>query len=220
MMVLFIALFLARADEVWDRVKTHLEKKTGDYTSHRVSRIGDQTFELETFISAEGDLESASRIFSDYRHYKRWVLKNINKRPQGGEFFVKVIDVKYSDPDRIHIVFDIAIGNFHHSSERVFSMKAKRLPDRFILEGQTLLDASSLVSSGSGAITVFLALGKPNRLWVYIRGHTQIRSKLLYTLLPDAALRGEAGHRIQTAIQNFSDWDIARSKSSGNSQGQ
>lgn len=198
------------ADPVLDKVRNHLSKKPGDYTWHRVSRVGDQTLELETYISSDGDLESASRILSDFKNYNRWLLKNINKRPNGGDYFIRVTDVRGAEPDKITIAFEVVFGQFHHRAERTFKVNARRERDRFVLESTAVGDATSVVSHGSGDLYVFPAPGEPGRVWVYIKGQTRLRSKLLYTLLPDAVLKGESGARVKRAIENYADWELTR----------
>lgn len=208
--VLIAMVTLAWGDDLWDRVKTRLSSIPGDFTTHQLSRTHNQTFLLETFVSMEGNLKLAIKMLSELENYPKWVLKNINRKASGGEYYVKVIDIK-PDPvkKRLTIHFGISVGKFKYTSERTFQMTETRLPDRFVFEGKAVADDSSLVDSASGTMTVFQAPGVRDRLWIYIRGQVRVKSNLLYTLLPERPAQAEAGARLKTAIENYLDWEIS-----------
>ena len=209
-MTFLIMAFLSSlwAQEPWERTQDRLKSVVGDFTTHRLSRIGDQTFELETFISTEGDLNTAIQMLSDLNKYPQWILKNINQKPGGGEFYVKVINIiPNSLLNQITVVFGISVGRFSYGSERTFQMKGTKQKDRFIFEGVSLPSTSSIVSNASGTMTVFPAPGVKGRLWIHIIGRAKLKSKLLYALLPDMPAQNEAGQRVKTAIENYMDWE-------------
>lgn len=210
-LLVFTVCHVSFSDDIFDKVKRTLATVPGDYTTYQLTRIGNQTFRLETFISSEGDLATASRMLSELEHYPKWVMKNINKKAGGGEYFVKVAGVR---PDaqkrRLTIDFEISVSKFSHKSARTFQMMERRLEDRFVIEGRAVLDESSLVDSAFGAMTVFSAPNQKGRIWIYIRGEARLKSALLYTLLPERAAQYEAGARIKTALENYLEWESSR----------
>ena len=88
-------------------------------------------------------------------------------------------------------------------------MKGTLLKDRYVFEGVSLPSESSIVSNAFGTMTVFPTPGAKERLWIHILGRAQLTSNLLYTLLPDAPAQHEAGQRVKTAIENYTDWEAS-----------
>ncbi|MBI1861986.1 MAG: hypothetical protein HYR96_13810 [Deltaproteobacteria bacterium] len=207
-MILLLCTLLALADADWDRTRAMLKPVLGDFTSYSLKRVGDQTFDMEAYVSTEGERKTATRMLSDYASYPKWILKNINRKPSGGDYFTKIIDVR---PDtaqkRLTVVFEISVAKFKYQSERTFQMHETKLNDRFVLEGTAIPDDSSLVGLAQATMTVFDAENGKGRIWIYLKGKARLRSALLYSLLPENPMKHEAGARVKTAIENYLEWE-------------
>jgi hypothetical protein len=190
-------------------VVAELSSKQGDYVHHALRRVGDRTFEINCVISSEGNFEWATSALSDFSAYRLWVLNNINKRPGGGEYYVKVSDVGPvpGQRNKLAITFTISIGSFSYSSTRIFAMRHENKDRAFILHGESVPEPSSLVSRAWGTLTMMRAPKQENRLWIHVNGRAQHTSALLYNLLPDPPVKREAGQRVQIAIDNYLDWE-------------
>lgn len=203
-----LLVFFACADETWNRVKQRLEKVESDFTTHELRRIGDQTFEFEAFTSTEGSLHSTSKMFEEIENYPKWILKNINSKPGGGQYFVKLKSLSVDSAGRlVTLEFQVTVGSFSQASKKTFQLNPKSLPDRFVIEAIAITDQLSVVSNAGGSMTIFQSPKNKNRVWLYLKARLRVKSRLLYELLPEKPTHAEAGARLIRAIENYLEWE-------------
>lgn len=186
-------------------VSSELSKKQGDYFKRIVRRAGNQTIEMEGVASISGKLENFYQIASDVPAYRNWALPNINQRPAGGQYLVKILDLKPVPQKRNQLLaeFGINLAGLRTKISRSFSISTERKPNNVTVTCESHQERDSVLSSLTGFIMAFPAPQQKERLWVYFKGRTKLESWLLYQAIPEKLLAHESSERIQTVLDNF-----------------
>lgn len=207
--LLLIARLASAAGPTDEEILAKLKLKLGDkaeYTERNLRRIGNRTLELEVFVAGEGSYETATQVFSDWSHFADWALKNINRRADGGTYYMKIngLSVSATDNSVLEINSFLDLPMIKKEVKQKFRMKTEK-PTKgvFTLSGEVILDEKSLLDTAGGYLKIFPVEGKSTRLWVYIRGEAKLKSWVIYEALPERLLTRESGERIQIVMDNY-----------------
>ncbi len=189
--------------EIQKRLAAHLGEK-GDFQDRVFRRLGDRTVEFEGFISTEADFNLVKEVFSEPQHYSRWLMKNINKRPGGGEYFIKLrsFDPAAGMANTLLAVLNFELPLFKKVLECHVHFKSEN-------KGPTYLLTATVDTKGHGTFiekfeTVMQFFPKAaGRVWIYARGQVKFKHWLLYEALPERMLLRESGERLQIVIDNY-----------------
>lgn len=186
-------------------VNTELSSKRGDYFKRTVKRVGNQTIEMEGVASINGRLENFYEIAKNVPAYRTWALPNINQRPAGGQYLVKILDLKPVPQKTNQLIaeFGINLPGIQRKISRGFSIFTEKGTNDVTVTCESNQDKDSILSSLTGYIIAFPAPKQRERLWVYFKGRTQLESWLLYQAIPEKLLAHESSDRIQTVLDNF-----------------
>lgn len=180
-------------------------KKSSESYECSVKRIGNLTISLEIAASSEGDFSTAQKIYQDFSQYRNWVLRDINKRPDGGAYYLQLKDLTQSleKPEVLigNFVFDLPM--FKREMVRQFQMKSETNKNSLLITAQSLTSPESMIGSGEGFLKVFPSPVKKHSLWYYLKGTIQLRNWLLYEALPDKILARESKERVQQLLDNY-----------------
>jgi len=208
LLVLFFARLLCAETpddaEILAKLRTKL-KGRDEHIERSIKRIGNRTLELEVLISSDGTYPLASQIFGAWQHYSNWALKNINKRPSGGEYFLLVRGMKVAPKDKSILALDLFVDLpiYRKPLEREFRIKTAEEKGVMTLTVESVLNEHSLLGAAKGFLKVFPAEGKPNRVWIYLNAKATLKNWLVYEALPEKLLTRESGERIQTVMENY-----------------
>ncbi|NBX75881.1 MAG: hypothetical protein EBQ92_04960 [Proteobacteria bacterium] len=186
-------------------VTSELSTKRGDYFKRTVKRIGNQTIEMEGVASINGKLDNFYQIAKNVPAYRTWALPNINQRPAGGQYLIKILDLKPVSQKSNQLIADFGINlpGIRRKISRGFSIFTERGTNDVTVTCESNQDRDSILSSLTGYIIAFPAPKQKERLWVYFKGRTKLESWLLYQAIPEKLLAHESSDRIQTVLDNF-----------------
>lgn len=194
-------------EEVYKKLQEVLKKQTGPFAKRTISRVGNKTIEFEAFISTEADETLLPPILSDFKNYPNWAIKNINQKPSGGNYYVKLKDVK-SDPKDdsiIHGLISIDLPVFHSQLVGFFKLSSENKAPVYTLRAKMVPATNSILESATAVLKAFPAENRPGYKWLYVRADIFLKNWLLYEALPDKLLRKESGERVQIVLDNYSD---------------
>lgn len=199
--------------ELLTRVKAVVKGK-GDLIQREVERIGDKTLKVESFLSMEADYTWFSKIAADVNGFCGWLIKNINNKPDGGTYMVKVMNLQpnLERKDALTVDMKLDFPGLRKLISRPLYFAPDVKPTRVRIEAEMPAGADSYISSGSATLTFFPAEGEPTRVWGYIDGRVKIRNWIIYEALPTRILKREASERFQTVIDNYQAEEIRRIK--------
>lgn len=180
-------------------------KNQGDFVQRQVKRIGNLTLSMESFISTEGDLEYARRIFSDPATYPKWALTNINVKTSGGSYFVKIVDLvpDPKDPQQLTGIFFADLPVVKVEMKKVFRVFSENDKGSITVHLESASDDKSELGRTHGELKIYPAEGEPGRLWMYANTSVVLKHWLLYEALPEKLLNRESGERLQTIVDNY-----------------
>jgi len=186
-------------------VNSELSTKRGDYFKRTVKRVGNQTIEMEGVAAINGKLDTFYHIAKDVPAYRTWALPNINQRPAGGQYLVKILDLKPVPKKNNQLIADFGINlpGIRRKISRGFSIFTERGKNDVTVTCESTQARDSILSSLTGYIIAFPAPKQKERLWVYFKGRTKLESWLLYQAIPEKLLAHESSDRIQTVLDNF-----------------
>lgn len=226
-MKVFLALFLCfcihlRAEEVaevsdevaFEIVQKTLKNYNGPYTERKISRAGNKTVVFESVVAIEADAKQFTEILSDVKNYPKWALKNINVRPSGGNYYVKILDL-ISDPKdaaALKGLIRVDLPLFKHSLQALFKVYPEEKKDVFTIRANIVPDERSVLVGANVILKAFPAPNRPNFKWIYVKANILIRYWLLYEALPDKLLNKESGERVQIVLDNYTDEETGRLK--------
>jgi len=187
-----------------------LQKKKGDYFKRTVKRAGNQQIELEGVASISGNLDHFYQIAQDTPHYRNWALSQINTRPNGKSYLIKILDLRPSSHSKeiLTAVFGLEFPFMKTKIEKDFRIQSEKDSRSSTVYCQNLNPPDTILSSLRGFITAFNHPKEANRLWVYFKGNTQLTHWLLYQAIPERVLAGESSERIYTVLDNFSSEEV------------
>jgi hypothetical protein len=193
------------SEKAYQIVNSELSTKRGDYFKRTVKRIGNQTIEMEGVAAINGKLDTFYHIAKDVPAYRTWALPNINQRPAGGQYLVKILDLKPVPKKHNQLMADFGINlpGIRRKISRGFSILTERGKNDVTVTCESNQDRDSILSSLTGYIIAFPAPQQKERLWVYFKGRTKLESWLLYQVIPEKLLAHESSDRIQTVLDNF-----------------
>lgn len=210
---LLLSLFLSLAHaltvplppeaEVQKRLAAHLEGK-GDFQDRAFRRIGERTLEFQGFISTEADYALLKTVLKEPAEYHRWLTPNINKRPSGGDYLIKLQSFHLA-PEATQtllakLLFDLPV--FKKEIDCYMDVKTEEKGANFWLTAT--VDSNRPGTYIEGFQTVIQVFPKgPGRVWLYAIGHVKFKNWLLYEALPDRLLTRETGERLQIVIDNY-----------------
>jgi len=209
LLCLFFSLpLLAETFPSDDEIKVLLRKNLagqGDYLRREMKRMGNKTIRLEAFASLEGDLKTARKVLTEYPHYKNWALHNINVKPNGSIYFLKINDVAGTLPPASMLTFSFSLDLpvFKHAGNRSFFVREIVGGAPLTMQLETENDPESVVESCKGIMKAFPAEDATGRIWLYVAGAVVIRPWILYEALPEKLINRESGERIQTILNNY-----------------
>lgn len=189
-----------------------LSTKKGDFFKRTAKRVGNQTIELEGVASINGKLENFYQIAKDVPSYRNWALSNINQRPSGGQYLVKILDLRPVPNRNNQLIADFGINvpGVRTKISRGFSIFTKKGTRDVTVACESNRDKNSILSSLTGFIMAFPAPNQKERLWIYFKGHTKLESWILYQAIPEKLLAHESSDRVQTVLDNFGSEEIAK----------
>ncbi len=190
-------------EEVYAKLKAKLENQANHYITRQVKRLGNKTVQFESFISCEGDYSMIPTIFGAYPEYHNWILNNINVKPGGDSYFIRITDVQTSPEARdiLTLSFHFNLPLFKMPMERVFHMKSYSTAKSYTVEAESVPNSKAPIGSLNAYMKVFPA-GR-DRLWVYLSGQSILKSWLLYEAMPESILNSESGERVGIVVSNY-----------------
>jgi hypothetical protein len=170
-----------------------------------VRRLGNKTIEMEAFLSTDGDLDRAAAILSDFAHYRDWALENINHRPAGGEYYLKLknLNPEKTDPSKLvaDLVFDLPI--FKKEMSYTLKFDFKKTGKSLLITMETMPKEDSPIKTVEAFIKILPDPKRPDWAWLYLKGRAVLTNWLLYEALPDRVLTKETGMRFQIVVDNY-----------------
>jgi hypothetical protein len=191
------------------RMKEQRQNVPCDRPIRTVQRHGDKTIGIESFLCVEGSFESMRKIATDFGSYGQWVLNNINERPTGGSYFIQFLDISAPNPDHVLLKYKVDFPFLKKERQKHFKVKSETFPRAFVLTGEGVEDAESLLNYARAEMVVFPAPKTDQELWLYVQGKAQLKSSFIYEALPEKILRSEAGDRLQRIADNYHDRELA-----------
>ncbi len=188
--------------EIQKKLAARLKGKD-DYSERNARRVGNRTIEVEGFISLDGELELTKEILAEPKEYARWLLPNINTRPSGGEYLVKIMGMELA-PESTNVLitklsFDLPL--FKKEIDCHVKVGSERKGNRVVLNA-TIDTLQGTYIEHFQAVLQFFQREK-GKLWVYALGEVRFKHWLVYEALPDRLLNRETGERLQIAIDNY-----------------
>lgn len=201
---LVLALGVTPDEECLTLLRQHLGAHT-DFVDRSLKRVGDQTVELEVFIVGEGDITIAHQVFSDFPRYGSWAIRNINRKPSGGNYMLQIRKLDPDPKDRSVLTADLAfeLPLFSKEFKRAFRLSSTKNGRGFTLTGEAIHGETAIVGNADGFMKVFPAENKQGRLWIYVKGRAKIKNWLVYEALPDKLLARESAERIRLVMDNY-----------------
>jgi hypothetical protein len=180
-------------------------KGRDDFFEKKVKRLGDKAIDLEMFVATEAETKDAAIILADLPRLPSWALTNINNRPGGGNYLMKLTRMEYTPtgPGTYAVEFVLDLPLFKKTLYSNFKMSTKQNGDVTTMVGEMVPDPNSHVEWSEAVLKVFPAEKKPHRAWIYVKGRMKIRNWLLYEAMPEALLNRESGERTQIFIDNY-----------------
>lgn len=189
--------------EILKQLKEKLATR-GDYVDRKIQRMGNKTIEFESLVSTEADFGHATTILSDFSRYGKWGLTNINNKPSGGTYLLKVLNVEVQpkSPQTLitTILFDLPL--LKHELRCYLNLHAIKKPDVYTILGD-VDGAGTYIESVEMVFKMFPAEKTPHRVWIYAKAIVKIRNWLLYEAMPDQLLKRETGERLQIVLDNY-----------------
>lgn len=190
------------------KIYQQLEKKLKgqrDTIRRTVKRKGDKTIELEAFISTELDLELAKSILTDFSGYNAWALRDINKKPDGGQYMLQLLSMLPAPEqnDILILRYKLDVPLFNMTGHQTFKMNATEKDGTMELSAKANPQKDSVIDWAQGVAKIFPAPGLRNRVWVYAIGTMRFHPWLMYEALPDRLLNRLVSNRIKTFLDNL-----------------
>ncbi|MEZ4749939.1 MAG: hypothetical protein R3B54_04740 [Bdellovibrionota bacterium] len=190
--------------KIFQRLEKEL-KGQHDIIRRTVTRKGDKTIELEGFISTELNLELAKPILVNFSKYQAWALRDINKKPDGGEYMLKLLSALplESEPEVLELRYLLDVPLFSSVGVQPFRMSSEQKDGYLELRAEAVTSKKSLIDSAIGTAKIFPVAGERNRIWVYTLGRMRLHPWLMYEALPDQLLNRLVANRIKTFLDNL-----------------
>jgi hypothetical protein len=194
-------------DEAYKKLQDILKKQSGPYNVRQITRVGKNTVEFEAFISLEADSKLYKKILGDFKNYPQWAIKNINNKPSGGTYYIKIKELKVSpaDPNLLIGIIFIDLPIMRHNFIGEFKLSSEETPKSYTVIGKMISGPQSILESADGMMKIFPAENKPSYRWIYVRSNVVLRNWLLYEAMPEKLLKRESGDRIQIVLDNYLD---------------
>lgn len=174
-----------------------------DYSERVAKRMGNRTIQVEGLIAMDGDIALAQEILSDPKEFGRWLLPNINTRPSGGEYLVKVLGLDLLSGTTNHLVtklrFDLPLFQKDIECHMLVGTERK---EKWLQLNANVESMQGTYIEHFHAVLQFFPREK-GKLWVYAIGEVRFKHWILYEALPDRLLTRETGERLQIAIDNY-----------------
>ncbi|MCB0417260.1 MAG: hypothetical protein H6617_09380 [Bdellovibrionaceae bacterium] len=189
---------------IFSRLEKQL-KGQHDVIRRTVTRKGDKTIELEGFISTELNLELAKPLLTNFARYQSWALRDINKKPDGGEYMLKLLSVLPlpSDDNVLQLRYLLDVPLFSSIGVQPFRMSSAQKDGYLELKAEAVTSKKSLIDWAVGTAKIFPAPGERHRVWVYTLGRMRLHPWLMYEALPDRLLNRLVANRIKTFLDNL-----------------
>lgn len=191
--------------EALTRLKKVLSKQQGPYCERQIHRVGNKTVQFEAFISMEADAKLGPAILGNFKNFPNWITKNINQKPSGGTYYVKVQELKLDpkETSRMHGFFNIDVPVFKSTLHALFNLASEEKDGVFTLKGKMEQDPNSILENAEAVLKTFPTEKPSAYRWIYVASHVQIRNWLLYEAFPERLLKRESGERIQIVLDNY-----------------
>jgi hypothetical protein len=198
---------LGRSDEqIQKDLKKFATSPPYEQFQRKVRRVGDRTVEFEAMLTLEADRDYFKEISRDFGTFQDWVLRNINVRPSGGNYYSKIRELKPfpNDPSLLHLMVAMELPLWKAIIERDFKFQTSEKGNVFELRGDTVPHETSVIEKATGILTMVPHPTHPSSfVAIQLRATVKIRNWLLYEALPERILQRESGERIQIVLDNY-----------------
>lgn len=191
-----------KSDAILALVKKEL-KGQRDYSRRYVRRFKDkQAIELEIFMSGDGNVDIARKIFGNFARYPDWTLTDINKNSQGKEYLIQLTGLKYDQPkSTMALSYEFKFPLFKTGGSRTYDIRLCPEEKYLCVEVDAVPITDSYIIKSTGRMYIFP--GTEGQMLVYFRGHIIFGPWLLYEAMPEQVVLKESSDRIQTLLQNY-----------------
>lgn len=200
--------------EAFKLAQNVLKNHSGPYNERSIKRIGNKTILFDSFVSMEADTKLFPAILNDIQNYSQWALKNINTRPNGGNYYIKVLDLK-PEPGNTHALrnfISVDLPLFKHNLQALVKIYPEETPNVYTVKMEMAPDERSILVGAKAIMKAFPAENRQNYKWIFVRAQVLLRHWLLYEALPDKLLKKESGERVQIVLDNYADEEERRKK--------
>ena len=201
-----------------EEIKKRTQKEllgAGDIVKRTVKRLGDKTLELESFANIDADYDTFWNITKEFQNWNDWVLKDINKKPEGGEYYAKILRFENVPnlPQQLKIFLLLDFPVYKKSLVAHMDLLATRTEGHFTLQGKLApKNIEEAIIPRCEVTGIFFETDNPNRIQAYIKGWMVLKPWVLYQALPKKLLTKEAGNRVRRVIDNYMELEISRER--------
>lgn len=192
-------------EEALAKLTKVLSKQVPPYSERHIQRVGNKTILFEAYIAVEADAKLTATILSDFKNIPNWALININNKPGGGTYYVKVQEIKPDPKDSslLNGFFKIDVPVFKSVLHGVFKLSSEEKASVFNFRGKMIPDTNSVLDSADAVLKSFPTPKKSPFRWIYVYSTVVLRNWLLYEAFPERLLKRESGERIQIVLDNY-----------------
>lgn len=207
---LFAGLPEATDQEAFDILKKVLKDYPGAYQERKINRIGNKTISFESIVAIESDPKLFQKIIFNVKDYSHWALKNINLKPGGGTYYIKIMDMKPepSDPMTLRCFVTVDLPVFKHHLQALVKVSPDDKAKNFTVRASMVPDDKSILEGIEILSKVFPGENRPGIQWMYTKAHIVLKNWLLYEALPEKLLKRESGERVQIVLDNYTEEEL------------